>query len=445
MALLKNVILDKVLLRRTKVQCADVLALPPRTVMLRKERFDEREADFYEALYTQSQATFDAYVQSGTVVNNYAHIFELLIRLRQAVDHPYLVVHSATAAAAAGAEGQGQGQEQGAQAQLDYCAICKDPLEDGVASSCHVFCRACIVEYIEGVEGTARCPACSKLLTVDLSSGSAERALAANPGGGGRSGGGQFTSSARARRSILSRIDLGGFQSSTKMEALREELHRMLEVDPSAKAIVFSQFTNMLDLMHFRLSQCGLKCVRLAGSMSMEQRDAAIESFTHDPDVVVFLMSLKAGGVALNLTAASHVYLMDPWWNPAVEMQAQDRIHRLGQYKPIHVTRFVIAGSIEERILKLQEKKLAIFQGTVGKDADALARQRMTSSSCLRERWCFQLLAPCPRGWTYQEAWPTARLVMRGCTASQTPNVVQRRSGCRSGGHGGRKPSTGRC
>lgn len=71
--------------------------------------------------------------------------------------------------------------------------------------------------------------------------------------------------------------------------------------------------------------------MKLDGSMSLEQRNRTIQQFSADPDVVVFLMSLKAGGVALNLTAASHVMLMDPWWNPAVEAQAQDRIHRLGQ------------------------------------------------------------------------------------------------------------------
>ena len=81
------------------------------------------------------------------------------------------------------------------------------------------------------------------------------------------------------------------------------------------------------------LLQVGIKCVKLDGSMSLEARDVTIKAFTNDPDVVVFLMSLKAGGVALNLTAASHVMLMDPWWNPAVEQQAQDRIHRLGQVR----------------------------------------------------------------------------------------------------------------
>ncbi|GJP60729.1 hypothetical protein CLOP_g17955, partial [Closterium sp. NIES-67] len=164
------------------------------------------------------------------------------------------------------------------------------------------------------------------------------------------------------------------FQSSTKIEALREEVDTMTQRDPGAKALVFSQFTSMLDLIAYRLHQVGIRCVKLDGSMTMDARDRIISTFTRDADCRVFLMSLKAGGVALNLTVASHVFLMDPWWNPAVEQQAQDRIHRLGQFKPVRVTRFVIAGTIEERIIKLQEKKQLVFDGTVGGSAEALGR-----------------------------------------------------------------------
>ena len=148
----------------------------------------------------------------------------------------------------------------------------------------------------------------------------------------------------------------------------------MATADPGAKAIVFSQFTSMLDLCEFRLEQTGVKCVRLHGGMSLEARDKAINTFTNDPSVNVFLMTLKAGGVALNLTAASHTYLMDSWWNPSCEWQAQDRIHRLGQWKPMRCTKFVISGTIEERIVKLQEKKMAVFEATVGQDAEALGK-----------------------------------------------------------------------
>ncbi|KAG2645643.1 hypothetical protein PVAP13_2KG436505 [Panicum virgatum] len=109
----------------------------------------------------------------------------------------------------------------------------------------------------------------------------------------------------------------------------------MIERDGSAKGIVFSQFTSFSDLIQFSLEKSGIKCVQLNGAMNITEKGRAIDTFTNDPDCRIFLMSLKAGGVALNLTVASHVFLMDPWWNPAVESQAQDRIHRIGQFKPI--------------------------------------------------------------------------------------------------------------
>ena len=98
---------------------------------------------------------------------------------------------------------------------------------------------------------------------------------------------------------------------------------------------MFSQFVNFLDLVAFRLQRAGFRICRLEGNMTPEARDRTIRHFMENPGVSVFLVSLKAGGVALNLTEASRVYLMDPWWNPAVEVQAMDRIHRLGQHRPI--------------------------------------------------------------------------------------------------------------
>lgn len=108
--------------------------------------------------------------------------------------------------------------------------------------------------------------------------------------------------------------------------------------------------------------------------MTVEQRDKTITAFKEDSTIRVLLISLKAGGVALNLTVASRIFLMDPWWNPAAEMQAIDRTHRIGQYKPIFATRFIIEDSIEERILKLQEKKKLVFDGTVGGDTGSMTK-----------------------------------------------------------------------
>ena len=105
--------------------------------------------------------------------------------------------------------------------------------------------------------------------------------------------------------------------------------------------------------------------VRLDGAMSAEQRQAALHKFREDPKVKVLLLSLRAGGVGLNLTAAQHVFLMDPWWNPAVEEQAIDRVHRIGQLHPVKVTRFVVRGTVEERILELQERKRRVCRATL--------------------------------------------------------------------------------
>jgi len=178
----------------------------------------------------------------------------------------------------------------------------------------------------------------------------------------------------RSKRGILSRLDLRHFQSSTKIEALMEELHLMNEGDPAAKAIVFSQYVAFLDLLEHRLMAAGIRVVKLNGGMAASAREAVLRLYKEDPAVTVILISLKAGGVALNLTVASHIYLMDPWWNPAAEYQAIDRAHRLGQHKPIRAVRFVVRNTVEERILRLQDKKRLVFEGTVGGDAAALGQ-----------------------------------------------------------------------
>jgi len=181
-----------------------------------------------------------------------------------------------------------------------------------------------------------------------------------------------------ATGSILRRINLADFSTSSKIEALTEELVKMRRSSPGSKAIVFSQFVNMLDLIRWRLhsdpflKSLGLGTRALHGGMDVKSRDSVLEDFRSDNNVRVLLMSLKAGGVALNLTVANHIYLMDPWWNPAAEMQAIDRTHRLGQYRPIRAVRFIAENTVEERILQLQEKKRLVFDGTVGRDAASL-------------------------------------------------------------------------
>jgi DNA repair protein RAD16 len=362
MILLKHKILKAILLRRTKKGRAADLALPPRIVSLRKDSLDIKEEDYYTSLYNESQAQFNTYVEEGTVMNNYAHIFDLLTRLRQAVDHPYLVVYSSSAMKKSGRLVDDAINDE------QTCGLCHDPLEDPVVTSCkHVFCKSCLIDFSASM-GEVSCPLCSSLLTVDFTTNCYQNDNNSDITNT------KTTIKGFKRTSIINRIQLNEFQTSTKIDALREEIRFMIERDGSAKGIVFSQFTSFLDLIHYSLQKSGVNCVQLDGSMTMNARDAAITKFREDPDCRIFLMSLKAGGVALNLTVASHVFLMDPWWNPAVERQAQDRIHRIGQYKPIRIVRFVIQNTIEERILQLQEKKELVFEGTVGGSTEALGK-----------------------------------------------------------------------
>ncbi len=159
---------------------------------------------------------------------------------------------------------------------------------------------------------------------------------------------------------------------SSKIEALLEALE-----DAAAdghKALVFSQWTSLLDLIEPHLDSAGVRFTRLDGST--KDRGAVVSTFQDPSGPPVLLASLKAGGTGLNLTAADHVFLLDPWWNPAAEDQAADRAHRMGQERPVIVYRMVAKDTVEERILALQEKKRALADVALGAAGAAAAITR---------------------------------------------------------------------
>ena len=152
-------------------------------------------------------------------------------------------------------------------------------------------------------------------------------------------------------------------QPGAKIAWLRATLPTL--VQEGRRILVFSQFTRMLALLEPELQTLGLAWLSLTGDTPTAQRGARVAAFQRG-EVPVFLVSLKAGGVGLNLTAADTVILLDPWWNPAVEQQASARAHRIGQRKPVTVYRLVVAGSIEERMLALQARKAALAEAVLG-------------------------------------------------------------------------------
>ena len=158
-------------------------------------------------------------------------------------------------------------------------------------------------------------------------------------------------------------------KGSSKVRALVESLGTAAA--DGHRALVFSQWTSLLDLIEPELHAAGLGFVRLDGSTA--DRAAVTARFQAEDGPPVMLVSLKAGGTGLNLTAADHVYLVDPWWNPAAEAQAADRAHRIGQTRPVFVHRLVAQGTVEERILGLQERKRALFEAALGDAGAAVA------------------------------------------------------------------------
>lgn len=146
--------------------------------------------------------------------------------------------------------------------------------------------------------------------------------------------------------------------TSAKTNALVEQLQAI----PNHKALVFSQFTSYLKLIKEALEEAGIKTAYLDGST--RQRDQVVKEFS-EGDAQAFLISLRAGGTGLTLTAADYVFVMDPWWNPAVEEQAIDRAHRIGQKRPVNVYRLVAKGTIEEKVSQLQQRKHDLFTSVV--------------------------------------------------------------------------------
>jgi superfamily II DNA or RNA helicase len=159
-------------------------------------------------------------------------------------------------------------------------------------------------------------------------------------------------------------------EPSAKIDALVESLRDV--VDEGHKALVFSQFTRFLALVRTALEGAGITYEYLDGRT--RDRAAKVERFQGDPDCPLFLVSLKAGGQGLNLTAADYVFILDPWWNPAVEAQAVDRTHRIGQTRPVFAYRLIAKDTVEEKIVKLQERKRALAEAVITQDDSVMRR-----------------------------------------------------------------------
>ncbi|KAK2019723.1 SNF2 family domain-containing protein [Colletotrichum eremochloae] len=330
---------DRIMLRRLKKDHTDSMELPVKEIYVDRQFFGEVENDFANSIMTNGQRKFDTYVAQGVLLNNYANIFGLIMQMRQVADHPDLILRK---------------KGEGGQNTL-MCNLCDEVAEDCIRSRCkHDFCRACARTWL-AANDQPDCPKCHIPLAIDLEQPEIEQ-----------------NEADVKKSSIINRIKMEEWTSSSKIELLVHELHKLRSDNASHKSIIFSQFSSMLQLIEWRLRRAGITTVMLDGSMNPAQRQASINHFMTKTECECFLVSLKAGGVALNLTEASRVFIVDPWWNPAAEWQSADRCHRIGQTRPCTITRLCIEDSVESRMVLIQEKKTNMINSTVNADDKAM-------------------------------------------------------------------------
>ncbi|PIN19745.1 Helicase-like transcription factor HLTF/DNA helicase RAD5, DEAD-box superfamily [Handroanthus impetiginosus] len=424
-------VLKTIMLRRTKGTFLDgepIINLPPKTIELKKVDFSKEERDFYCRLEADSRAQFAEYAAAGTVKQNYVNILLMLLRLRQACDHPLLVKgFNSNAQITSSIEMAKKLPREKhifllncLEASLAICGICSDPPEDAVVTVCgHVFCNQCICEHM--IADDIQCPikSCRTHLTMShvFSISTLRGAISDHQ---------SVENSPNCSSSELAKIleprSLSCPHSSSKIKAALELLLSLSkpQVPPSRtsstgssegyhgtemlqscdsgidngtscmktendsvkvvgeKAIVFSQWTRMLDLLEGFLKNSSIQYRRLDGTMPVVARDRAVKDFNSLPQVSVMIMSLKAASLGLNMVAASNVILLDLWWNPTTEDQAIDRAHRIGQTRPVSVFRLTVKDTVEDRILALQQKKREMVASAFGEDGKGSRQSRLT-------------------------------------------------------------------
>ncbi|WBW74765.1 DNA translocase Rhp16b [Schizosaccharomyces osmophilus] len=358
--------LSVIMLRRTKkvlqqssgrLEDGGLMKLPKRIVEKVSCQFSEREKDLYHSLEKKSENTMSEFIKTGELNKNYTNVLCLLLRLRQACNHPKLISthlrNDADALSVSTMKFNG-----------------KDPLPDQAVDD--------VAAMLEGIgighKSKVRCEICYTVLPQNTSVSICNNCLANiqklsdNP------------SEVAMDQEVYMSSKVKKILWLLKGDAKSEEEGKRA---PSGKSIIFSQFTTFLDILEPHLVASNIKFVRYDGKMTNPAREESLRKLSDDSEVRVLLCSLKCGALGLNLTCANRVILSDVWWNPAIEDQAIDRVHRIGQKRDVFVYKLVINGSIEERIVTLQEQKRLIAEGALGDSKSKVKSGKLSMSDLL--------------------------------------------------------------
>lgn len=386
-------ILQPIFLRRTKnMKLKDgqpLISLPDKEVIIQELEFSKREQLFYDFFKSRAFQSFKEGMKSGDLLKKYTQILTHILRLRQICCHADLVSGSdeldeTWAQELASFEEPSKNERFQSDTKMrqamyalykridipnSECSICtQSPISVGemVVTECgHSFCFHCLKEHIyfqTKNENDPLCPDCRgsisiyRLFKLRLKETDKKEV--------------RFHTNEDVD-DPSSKYDFQLYhydpdKVSTKIEALISHLLALKDQSPGEQVVVFSQFSTYLDLIENELKVLATNCddfeiYKFDGRLSMNDREKILLSFTAERKVrgkiVVLLLSLKAGGVGLNLTCANRAFMMDPWWSPSIEDQAIDRIHRIGQAQNVKVVRFIVKNSIEMKMLRIQERK----------------------------------------------------------------------------------------
>ncbi|KAF2471084.1 uncharacterized protein BDR25DRAFT_224278 [Lindgomyces ingoldianus] len=450
-----HALIKSIMLRRTKQTILDgepICNIPPKQVVPAPVEFSDEEHELYKAIETQSQLQFNKYLKAGTVINNYANVLLLLLRLRQACCHPHLIKDLGVQVST---EHIDESELLCRARKLTHdvvvrlkespgfdCPICLDATQNPtIFLPCgHTTCGECFQKLVDPTmvqddreEGSApKCPHCRGSLhpsritdyehfckvfcpekfpdgnldrpesepepdsdsEEDESDGddlngfivpddadddyqaprlkdeNGDENETKHVNGKGKSRVKEKKTLAQlkkeslrnkaAKKKYLRRLRKD-WVTSAKINKTIQLLNEIESNDPAEKTLIFSQFTSLLDLLEVPLQDRNIKYQRYDGSMKPDDRATAVNDFMDKPDEKIMLVSLKAGNAGLNLSQASHVIILDPFWNPFIEDQAVDRAHRMPQKREVFVHRILVPETVEDRICKLQEQKRDII------------------------------------------------------------------------------------
>lgn len=398
-----RLLVDSITLRRGK----EKIDLPDRKEMIVELEFDEAERALYEAFARDSRQRLKAMTSTrGLGGKGYAHVLASITRLRLICVHgkdllsteDLKLLEGQTYASAIdlGDEDddnkhvlseeqlysmfhllRDSGMNSCSRCMKEIGAVTYDAIDEdpdrqdllGYMTPCYqVICSDCIDEFNKEVnarktvDNYAKCPICEQYIKASFSPLYQSKLDA------------DIERRQDLRRNPRSKNDGNYSGPHTKVKALITDLHAhqaasavMGPGEPPIRSVVFSGWTGYLDLIEIALNDAGITFLRLDGKMSVSARSRVLEQFRTDPEVTVILVSIKAGGQGLNFTAANKVYMMEPQFNPGVESQAIDRVHRLGQKRDVEIKRYIMKDSFEEKVVELQKKKLELAKTAMAK------------------------------------------------------------------------------